>query len=172
PNGITRTLTVSGAAPAKRLTVHVDVAHPYVGDLNVTLTPPNRSSIVLYNQAFAGAPNLVRDYTADNTPALASLIGQSLDGDWKLTVADLSAGDSGTLRSWSIDIQGEAAALTPTTTVSPAAAAVGFAEVPSALTVPTSIAASPVITEVARFFGEMSRLLETLVKNIGAGPKP
>ncbi len=50
-------------------------------------------------------PNLVREYPTDDIPALATLRGQQVKGDWGLKVADVTKRDIGTLRSWSLKIE-------------------------------------------------------------------
>jgi extracellular elastinolytic metalloproteinase len=106
PDGITRVVRIDAAGKIKRLTVHVDINHPYVGDLRVVLTPPDWTSIVLHDFAF-GEPDLVRDYTVESKPTLAPLIGRQAQGDWKLAVSDQMSGDSGALRGWGVEVEFE-----------------------------------------------------------------
>jgi subtilisin-like proprotein convertase family protein len=50
--------------------------------------------------------NLVVTYKSTATPALAALRGQSVQGAWKLRVADLEAVDMGKLNRWAMKIVG------------------------------------------------------------------
>jgi subtilisin-like proprotein convertase family protein len=103
-------LTVPRAGRITRLTVAVDIGHPYIGDLQVTLTAPSGSRIVLHNRTGASSDDLVRTYSSAETPDLAALVGQAAQGDWLLKVADLAGWDVGTLRRWRLDIDLEAGA--------------------------------------------------------------
>ena len=39
-----------------------------------------------------------------SSPALATLAGQSIHGDWALEVADFDAADTGMLKRWDLEI--------------------------------------------------------------------
>ncbi|MGH8058051.1 MAG: M36 family metallopeptidase, partial [Candidatus Entotheonellia bacterium] len=110
PVGITSVLNVAEAGRLTRLAVAIDIEHPYIGDLRVSLTTPTGTTVVLHERSGASADNLVKSYASENTPALAALAGAQAQGDWTLKVADLAARDVGTLRRWSLEIGLEAAA--------------------------------------------------------------
>jgi hypothetical protein len=82
----------------------VDIQHSYVGDLRVALAPPGLPAIVLHGGVFSPEPDLVADYTSDNTPALSALVGKPAQGNWTLTVSDQAPGDTGALRAWGFEI--------------------------------------------------------------------
>lgn len=102
--GVVSVLAVPRAGRITRVAVSVDIAHTYIGDLHVSLTSPGGSTIVLHNRSGASMDNLVRTYTSEDTPALATLLGEQAQGDWRLKVADLARRDLGTLRRWRLDI--------------------------------------------------------------------
>ncbi|MCC7353175.1 MAG: M36 family metallopeptidase [Anaerolineae bacterium] len=104
PAGVTSVLNVPQAGRITRLAVSVDIAHTYIGDLQVSLTSPAGTLVILHNRTGASADNLGKTYTSDDTPALAALAGEQARGDWTLRIADLAAVDVGTLRRWSLDI--------------------------------------------------------------------
>jgi subtilisin family serine protease len=100
-------LTIAEAALVKSLRVDVDIEHTYIGDLNVQLHPPAASklkAIVLHNSAGGGTDNLRKRYDALNTPALATLAGKSAAGEWTLVVKDTARGDTGTIKSLTIEL--------------------------------------------------------------------
>ena len=101
--GIMRHLVVNAAGKIRRATLHIDIAHTYVGDLVVTLVPPGRPHIVVYNQAFKDSPDLITNYTTENV--LAALVGLEVKGDWLLMVADHVPGETGILRSWGLEFE-------------------------------------------------------------------
>jgi extracellular elastinolytic metalloproteinase len=104
PAGVWRVLPVETPGAIRRLTVHVDIQHSYVGDLRVALAPPGLPAIVLHGGVFSPEPDLVADYTSDNTPALSALVGKPAQGNWTLTVSDQAPGDTGALRAWGFEI--------------------------------------------------------------------
>jgi subtilisin-like proprotein convertase family protein len=104
PAGVTSVLNVPQAGRITRLAVSVDIAHTYIGDLQVSLTSPAGTLVMLHNRAGASADNLVKTYTSEDTPALAALAGAQAQGDWTLRIADLARVDTGTLRRWSLNI--------------------------------------------------------------------
>ncbi len=104
PAGVNDVLVVAEAGRITRLSVSVDIQHPYIGDLTVGLTPPGGSAILLHNRSGASADDLVKSYSSETVPALAALVGQPAQGDWTLWVADLARRDVGTLRRWGLDL--------------------------------------------------------------------
>jgi extracellular elastinolytic metalloproteinase len=105
PTGIKRLLQSKSVGRIKRATVRIDITHEYVADLLIKLAPPGRPHIILHNQAFQDAPDLIATYTTSNK--LAPLIGQQAQGDWILLVADLSPEATGALRKWELEIEVE-----------------------------------------------------------------
>ena len=76
-----------------------------IGDLRVSVVSPSGTEVVLHNRAGASDDNLVRTFTPTTTPALATLVGQSATGQWKLKVVDLEKQDVGKLNSWRLLIK-------------------------------------------------------------------
>ncbi|MBK9940821.1 MAG: M36 family metallopeptidase [Kouleothrix sp.] len=102
PAGVADTITIAQAGALSQISVAVDIAHTYIGDLQLTLVTPNGARATLHDRAGGSTHDLVRSYTSANSPALAALAGAPTQGEWQLHVADLEAQDAGTLRSWSI----------------------------------------------------------------------
>lgn len=109
PQGVTSTLNFPHLGRIAQLTVSIDIEHPVVADLRVSLTSPAGKTVVLHDHV-QGAANLVKAYTSQETPALATLVSEQAEGDWTLTVADLEKKDIGRLRSWALEIGVESAA--------------------------------------------------------------
>jgi extracellular elastinolytic metalloproteinase len=103
PAGVTDTITIAQAGTITSLSVAVNIEHTYIGDLRVVLLAPSGTSAVLHNREGAGADNLAKTYTDANSPALAALIDEQIQGDWTLEIADLEGQDIGILHSWSIE---------------------------------------------------------------------
>jgi serine protease len=84
----------SGAAPSNA-SVSVDILHTYRGDMLVQLVAPDGSLYTISNRAGGSADNLIGTYTIN-------LSSEQLNGTWNLRVNDNAAGDTGTLRRWTI----------------------------------------------------------------------
>ncbi len=147
PNGVTSTLQGPEGAMVGGITVHVDIAHTYRGDLRVVLEHAGRSA-TLHDRAGGSARDL------DITAALAQFDGTSQGGAWTLRVTDTAAQDTGTIRAWSVSFHGAqtGGGTTPTTSgprnfTSPASGvaipdndptgAIATVRVPSAMTIRT-----------------------------------
>ena len=105
----------------------VGLDHTFVGDLVGTLTAPGGTSATLFSRTGAGGNNLCQvvfddgaaapfasltsaraPFTGTWRPAepLDPLLSASVDGDWKLTVVDAAARDTGTIRAVSLHVTG------------------------------------------------------------------
>jgi subtilisin-like proprotein convertase family protein len=104
PDGITSSIMLGTDGTVRQVSVSVDISHTYIGDLRVALMSPAGTETVLHNRAGGGQDNLVATYTAASTPALATLGGQQVRGEWVRQVRDLANRDVGKLNRWSIEI--------------------------------------------------------------------
>jgi extracellular elastinolytic metalloproteinase len=102
--GISHALAVTSDGRIQRLTVAVDIAHTFIGDLLVTLVSPTGKTAVVHNRAGGSQDNLVTTFRSEDIPALAALLGDHAKGDWRLQVADLANADVGTLRRWGVEM--------------------------------------------------------------------
>ena len=91
PTGVTSTIAIGQAGTVRQLKVSVDITHTYIGDLRLELVSPAGRSVVLHSQLGSGQDNLVVTYdSATPLSPLSSLVGQSMQGNWTLSVADLA----------------------------------------------------------------------------------
>ena len=104
PAGVSSVLTVQEAGPITRLTVSVDIEHPFIGDLRVSLTTPGGRTVVLHDRSGASSDSIVKSYKSEEIPGLNALVGEEARGDWTLKVADLAARDIGRLKKWKLDL--------------------------------------------------------------------
>jgi subtilisin-like proprotein convertase family protein len=100
--GISRTLQAAGSARLAQVEVSVDISHPYIGDLRVSLLSPAGTEVLLHAGTGGNTDDIVTRYTPATTPALAQLAGQPLAGNWTLKVADVAADDVGKLNRWGL----------------------------------------------------------------------
>jgi subtilisin-like proprotein convertase family protein len=86
--------------------VAVDITHTYIGDLQIVLSSPEGTPVVLHSGTGGSANDIVGIYGDDLTPAesLSLLAGESPTGVWKLEVTDKFAQDTGTLNAWSLEL--------------------------------------------------------------------
>jgi serine protease AprX len=107
PAGVRNTLNFSESASIANIKVAVDITHTYIGDLVVTLTAPSDTAVILHNKIGGPADNIKQTFDLASTPLLASLAGQSIQGDWTLQIQDLADRDIGKLNRWELEIQGQ-----------------------------------------------------------------
>lgn len=98
--GVSRRLSLPAAIGAiSEVRVGVNISHPYRGDLLLKLVSPQGTSRTL----FTGGPT---DFANDivQTFTLQTLDGEGAAGVYTLEVSDRITGDTGTLNSWSLDV--------------------------------------------------------------------
>lgn len=114
------TLNVEQSFTIGRLTVRLDIAHTWDGDLYIHLQAPDGTDILLANRLGSSGHNYegtvfddraAGSIRAGNAPfagsyqpeaQLVNLVGKNAHGVWKLWVDDRAPGDSGVLKSWSL----------------------------------------------------------------------
>ncbi|HXI23424.1 MAG TPA: M6 family metalloprotease domain-containing protein [Pyrinomonadaceae bacterium] len=107
--GIERGLATTSTARVGSVEVSVDISHTWIGDLRVSLVSPTGTEVLLKDSTGEDADNLVRTFTATNTPGMGALAGQTVTGTWRLRVSDRAAQDVGKLNSWRLLIKPPAA---------------------------------------------------------------
>ncbi|HSI60848.1 MAG TPA: S8 family serine peptidase [Ideonella sp.] len=101
-------LEVAESTPVQAVTVALELAHTYIGDLVVTLLPPagaGASPIVLHNRTGGTRNSLKKVYDSANTRGLRALAGVDCSGTWTLRIRDAAAQDAGTLVGWGLRLQ-------------------------------------------------------------------
>lgn len=93
--GISSSIVVPRTGASNTVLVDVNITHPYIGDLVVSLIAPNGKTFAMHNRVGGSADNIVKTY-AVNVGAIAS------NGTWKLRVVDAASVDKGTLNSWKL----------------------------------------------------------------------
>ena len=90
-------ITVPGFGTATSVTVSVDIAHPFIGDLTVELVAPDGTARTLHDRSGDNADGIEQTYTPD-------FGGTGIAGDWTLRASDGASGDAGTLNGWTLTI--------------------------------------------------------------------
>jgi subtilisin-like proprotein convertase family protein len=102
--GVEDRIGVDSSGSVEALRVGVDIAHPWIGDLRVTLTAPDGHAVALHSRGGSSQDDIRRTYDTISFPALAAFIGRSARGDWILRVQDLARRDTGTLHGWNLEL--------------------------------------------------------------------
>jgi subtilisin-like proprotein convertase family protein len=122
--GATSAIDVTGTGSIGGLSVRVDIAHTYIGDLIVELRH-NGQVRRLHNRTGGGTDNLQSEFQ------VTEFNGTSMGGRWELFVSDNARSDTGRINSWSLTFAaGEAPPVDPVTAVAPnAAGQIVFSEI-------------------------------------------
>ncbi|MFC1778074.1 proprotein convertase P-domain-containing protein, partial [Pseudomonadota bacterium] len=120
-SSVVSSVHVSGV-PSKNaadLNITVNITHPRTRHLTITLTSPNGTSVMLWNEAAGDGENLIGTFPTTLEPAesLDAFDGEDFNGEWQLTVADGLASQTGTLNSWGITIQDKVTATSETSPI-------------------------------------------------------
>ncbi len=104
------TIEVTDEGTIESLATNVDIQHTWRGDLTVTLTAPDGTSVRLHDRAGRSADDIVGAFPADLTPVddLAAFAGKEAKGTWTLAVHDHAFQDQGVIRGWGLTITPEA----------------------------------------------------------------
>lgn len=94
--GITSVINVADEGMVFGTEVGVDITHTWIGDLIVSLTSPEGTEVIVHNQSGGSDNDLVESWDLD------AFNGESMTGDWTLTVSDNAGLDTGTLNSWDL----------------------------------------------------------------------
>lgn len=102
PEGIQRSLSTNAPGNVGSVEVSVDITHTWIGDLQIGVRSPAGTDVILHDETGGSVDDVVKTYTATTTPALGSLAGQSISGDWQLRVSDRVGQDIGKLNTWRV----------------------------------------------------------------------
>ncbi len=117
---ITTTVNVPTPTLVGDLDVYVDITHTWTEDLQISLTSPKGTTVLLYDQdCSGGGPNFDITFDDEGTDplcppnlgltsiplnSLSAFDGENMQGDWILTISDVISGGPGTLNSWSLTL--------------------------------------------------------------------
>jgi M6 family metalloprotease-like protein len=103
--GISSTLAFANQGTTRQVKLVVQIEHTFISDLRVELFSPSGRRALLHAQTGGDADNL--SLTLDSSApasALLPLVGQPVQGNWILRVADLVGQDVGKLKKWSLEL--------------------------------------------------------------------
>jgi subtilisin-like proprotein convertase family protein len=109
-SGISSTVDVTDAFTIRDVNIGLDIGHGDVGELVVTLSSPQGTTVTLHDQSRAGTADIVTVYDRDRQPdgpgSMADFDGESSQGTWTLRVVDNQGGPvkPGSLRAWTLEL--------------------------------------------------------------------
>jgi len=105
-NGVSTSILVEQDSEVTSIKLDLDLTHTYVGDLQVKLTSPAGTTVILHNRSGGSADNIVGTYPDDLDPAesMDAFLGENMSGNWRLTVSDHAGYDTGTINEWCLHI--------------------------------------------------------------------
>lgn len=106
-NGISSTVSSTVAGSASSFSVRLDIEHPYVRDLRVSIFSPEGKEHKIYPNAnsLKGRRTSKTDGRLDTGIHEAIEVSsrvENISGTWKLSVKDIAARDTGTLQGWGV----------------------------------------------------------------------
>jgi subtilisin-like proprotein convertase family protein/subtilisin family serine protease len=105
-DGIVQTLKLDAGTVIRDIAVSVDITHPAIGDLRVSLITPQGFPITLHDQTGGETDNLIYTWKSQDNVSLRSLRGMDCGGEWQLRVVDLTTNNSGKFNRWKIEVTG------------------------------------------------------------------
>ena len=100
--GVVRSLQGRTAGMVQDLYVQVQLAHEFLGDVQVQLILPTGKALLLQGRTLGDRQTLDHRYDLSNTPILMQGIGVAAAGRWQLQVSDRVPGHTGQLLSWKL----------------------------------------------------------------------
>ena len=112
---VTRYLTVGNEAAdsnsfSAEIEVSVDITHSDPNDLRITLTSPEGTTLLLWDQGNADGQDIQGTFPTNLIPVetFDNVVGETLEGTWALTAEDISVGPivrEGILNLWGLRIE-------------------------------------------------------------------
>jgi len=106
--GVTDAIDVTETGNILGITVDVDITHFSVGQLVITLTSPEGTSVTLRNRTGGTADDLVGNWPeslfVDGPGVLADFSNENPQGAWTMKVSDEQFGALGTFNSWGLNL--------------------------------------------------------------------
>jgi len=101
--GIESVIRVTEDRRILKVLVHVEITHTWIGDLEVSLTSPAGTRVVLHDNEGGTQNNLHADYEPEE------FVGELSGGDWTLRVIDIKPINTGVLTEWvlALDLIGD-----------------------------------------------------------------
>ena len=114
-------ITVPNSGTVTSVSVTVNISHTFIGDLKVELVAPGGTIKTLHNRSGGDTNDIIKTYTPNFDDD-----DVQIQGIWKLKIRDNADGDTGTLNSWTLEVNYDTVT---DTTVSPVTGISGSGDV-------------------------------------------
>ncbi len=101
--GVESVIHIEEEGLIKDIYVGIAIEHTYVGDLRVVLNSPLGESVVLHDRQGGSSDDIIKAYSLDSYHHLSVFAGDSVKGDWTLSVSDHARVDTGKLMFWELE---------------------------------------------------------------------
>ncbi len=95
PQGVSSSIHIEEQGILRELTVVVMINHSYINDLRVRLVSPGGEEVVLHDRTGMEEDDIIAEYRLDSTPDLVRFVGDMVQGQWQLIVADAAPAGEG-----------------------------------------------------------------------------
>jgi len=90
--------------------IYANITHPNIGDLVFLIWSPDNTRLRLHYRTGGSNDDIVGwygdDLTPDDSAGVETYLGHGTGGNWRIFLADLVPGNSGTLNQWGVHILG------------------------------------------------------------------
>jgi subtilisin-like proprotein convertase family protein len=104
PPGVTSAIEITESGVVAGVEVEIDITHPWIGDLQVSLVSPRGAEARLHRGTGGRKQDLRQTYSPASAPELAGMLGDAAQGHWLLRVADTARRDVGRLTFWRLRV--------------------------------------------------------------------
>jgi subtilisin-like proprotein convertase family protein len=104
PNGLVSEIHVYETGVADDIRVAVDISHTFIGDLVIKLESPSHKLAFLHGREGGSDDNIQKTFTGD---IFNAMMGDEVQGVWKLIVEDRNWQDKGKLNWWGLELHSE-----------------------------------------------------------------
>lgn len=107
--GVSSQIFIDETTTVTDMNVYIDVSHTYIGDIEIRLTSPSTTTVIVHDNTGGSADDIMSWYDAETAPAqsLNAFNGINPYGWWTLTIVDSASSDTGTLNGWKLELNGQ-----------------------------------------------------------------
>lgn len=102
--GVTSSIEITDSGVVGGVEVAVDITHPWIGDLQVSLVSPAGTEARLHRGTGGRTHDLRQTYSPASASELTGMLNDPAQGHWLLRVADTARRDVGKLNFWRLRI--------------------------------------------------------------------
>lgn len=101
-NGACSAIDINDRGAIKQVEISLEIAHSFMGDLEIYLISPQDKPILLQNRTLGRITLLRKTYNFETAPLLKTLLHQPVTGRWQIKVVDWVVLNTGQLQQWQL----------------------------------------------------------------------